>query len=106
LAKIEEDRKREEERIRKEEEAKRNAFIRAVQPTEAKAPVVKVAAAPVTPAAVKPAESAALSKGGVGAFDAGLLIAFPVIVATLMLFFLFPFLGPEFAKNLPPVPLD
>lgn len=36
------------------------------------------------------------------AFDYGLLIAFPVIIGTLALFFLFPILGPKFAESLPP----
>ena len=47
-----------------------------------------------------------LSSGNNSAFDIGLLIAFPVIVGTLALFFIFPFLGPQFADTLPPVPLE
>lgn len=43
----------------------------------------------------------ALSSAGGGAFDAGLLIAFPVIVGTLFLFFVFPFVGPQLAQNFP-----
>ena len=38
------------------------------------------------------------------AFDAGLLIAFPVIVATLGLFFFFPFIRENLASSLPPLP--
>ena len=38
------------------------------------------------------------------AFDAGLLIAFPVIVATLGLFFFFPFIRENLATSLPPLP--
>ena len=38
------------------------------------------------------------------AFDAGLLIAFPVIVATLGFFFFFPFLRENLASSLPPLP--
>ncbi len=42
-----------------------------------------------------------LSSAGTG-FDIGLLIAFPVIVATLGLFFVFPLLTDSLSKTLPP----
>lgn len=38
----------------------------------------------------------------VAPFDIGLIIAFPIIIGTLALFFLFPILAPEFGKTLPP----
>ena len=53
-----------------------------------------------------PTPSYGLSSGSNSAFDIGLLIAFPVIIGTLALFFIFPFLGPQFADTLPPVPLE
>ena len=53
-----------------------------------------------------PSPSYGLSSGSNSAFDVGRLIAFPVIIGTLALFFLFPFLGPQFADTLPPVPLE
>jgi hypothetical protein len=45
--------------------------------------------------------STALSSAGSG-FDVGLLIAFPVIVGTLGLFFVFPLLIDSLSKTLPP----
>lgn len=45
--------------------------------------------------------STTLSSAGTG-FDIGLLIAFPVIVATLGLFFVFPLLTDSLSKSLPP----
>eukprot|EP00596_Hydrurales_sp_CCMP1899_P006176 CAMPEP_0119045306 /NCGR_PEP_ID=MMETSP1177-20130426/38823_1 /TAXON_ID=2985 /ORGANISM="Ochromonas sp, Strain CCMP1899" /LENGTH=206 /DNA_ID=CAMNT_0007016843 /DNA_START=45 /DNA_END=665 /DNA_ORIENTATION=- len=51
----------------------------------------------------KPKDLSKLSVGTDG-FDVGLLIAFPVIVATLGFFFLFPLIGPQLSATLPPVP--
>lgn len=53
-----------------------------------------------------PAPKVDLTKLSVGtdSFDVGLLIAFPIIVATLGFFFLFPLIGPQLAQTLPPVP--
>lgn len=50
----------------------------------------------------KAPSSTLMSKSGGSAFDFGLLFAFPIIVGTLALFFLFPILGPMFADSLPP----
>lgn len=47
-----------------------------------------------------------LSAQGKSGFDFGLLILFPVIIGTLFLFFVFPFVGAELAKNSPPPPLQ
>lgn len=41
---------------------------------------------------------------GSGAFDFGLLIAFPVIIGTLALFFVFPFVGEKLAGGSGPLP--
>lgn len=46
--------------------------------------------------------STAMSPSKNSAFDIGLFIAFPFIIGTLALFFLFPIIGPEFGKSLPP----
>jgi hypothetical protein len=56
--------------------------------------------------ATTPAPKVDLTKLSVGtdSFDVGLLIAFPIIVATLGFFFLFPLIGPQLAQTLPPVP--
>ena len=109
---IEAEKKRvEEEKKRLEEEQKKGMFAR---------PDVMATTSPVSPTAssdsskgLVPSGSpeaakgvSGLSQGNFGAFDVGLLIAFPVIVGTLMLFFIFPFLGPQFAESLPPVPLN
>ena len=72
----------------------------------------QVAVVPVA-AAIIPAASATVSAPktdltklsvGTDSFDVGLLIAFPIIVATLGFFFLFPLIGPQLAQTLPPVP--
>lgn len=94
----------EQERLEKERAASQ-AFARANQAVVEKPAESKVVV-PVVPSAESAEAIIGLSKGAFGAFDVGLLIAFPVIVGTLMLFFLFPLLGPEFAKSLPPVPLN
>jgi outer membrane biosynthesis protein TonB len=62
---------------------------------------------PVSPVAPTPTPASStvnmqLSPKKNSAFDIGLLIAFPVIVGTLALFFVFPLLAPQLAKNLPP----
>ena len=68
-----------------------------IEPTK---PVVAVASATIE------APKVDLTKLSVGtdSFDVGLLIAFPIIVATLGFFFLFPLIGPQLAATLPPVP--
>lgn len=45
-----------------------------------------------------------MSKSESGAFDVGLLIAFPIIIGTLGLFFVFPLIRDQIATSLPPVP--
>jgi len=65
-------------------------------------------AAPVVPS-LSPSSSSSSPLEGISsaenkAFDAGLLIAFPVIVATLGLFFFFPFIRENLASSLPPLP--
>ena len=60
----------------------------------------------VVQSATIPGPKVDLTKLSVGtdSFDVGLLIAFPIIVATLGFFFLFPLIGPQLASTLPPVP--
>ena len=41
---------------------------------------------------------------GSSGFDIGLLIAFPVIIGTLALFFIFPFVGEKLAGGSGPLP--
>jgi hypothetical protein len=95
----------------KEDEGKRLAMAaEAASAEKAK----KVPEIPKVAAAVAAPEEAGnslipkvdLSKLSVGtdSFDVGLLIAFPIIVATLGFFFLFPLIGPQLAATLPPVP--
>jgi len=55
----------------------------------------------------KKVDTGGLSTAGGAAgevFDFGLLIAFPIIISTLALFFLFPIIGKDLVKDLPPVP--
>ena len=63
---------------------------------------------PVVPSPSSPSSSSSSAEGISSsenkAFDAGLLIAFPVIVATLGLFFFFPFIRENLATSLPPLP--
>lgn len=64
-------------------------------------------AVPAVPKQVVPAPvgmGEAMSTGG-QAFDVGLLIAFPVMIGTLALFFVFPLIRDQIAANLPPVPM-
>lgn len=94
------------------EEEKRLSMLAAEASKVVKA--VEVAAVAATPApkavavssATIPAPKTDLTKLSVGtdSFDVGLLIAFPIIVATLGFFFLFPLIGPQLAQTLPPVP--
>jgi hypothetical protein len=60
--------------------------------------------ASATPSISSYQTSTAMTANGGSAFDVGLLIAFPVIIGTLALFFLFPLLAPKLAETLPPVP--
>lgn len=99
-------------RTASEEEKKR---VLALEASKAEA-ASKAAAAAATVAtsnavvtattATIPAPKVDLTKLSVGtdSFDVGLLIAFPIIVATLGFFFLFPLIGPQLAQTLPPVP--
>ena len=96
---------------RSEEEQKSIALAaEAAQKAEAAKQVavsVPVAAAIIpTASATVSAPKTDLTKLSVGtdSFDVGLLIAFPIIVATLGFFFLFPLIGPQLAQTLPPVP--
>lgn len=94
------------------EEEKRSSVLAAEALKVVKA--VEVTAVAATPASKAVAVSSAtisapktdLTKLSVGtdSFDVGLLIAFPIIVATLGFFFLFPLIGPQLAQTLPPVP--
>ena len=70
----------------------------AVMPRPAPAAAVP-ASVPTAPAGM----GEAMSTGG-QAFDFGLIIAFPVIIATLGLFFVFPLIRDQIAAGLPPVP--
>ena len=51
-----------------------------------------------------PGASTALSANENTAFDVGLLIAAPIILGTLGLFFVFPLLIPSLQNSLPPPP--
>ena len=96
---------------RSEEEQKSIALAaEAAQKAEA---AKQVAVSVPVAAAIIPAASATVSAPktdltklsvGTDSFDVGLLIAFPIIVATLGFFFLFPLIGPQLAQTLPPVP--
>jgi len=50
-----------------------------------------------------PKDGLALSQAENSAFDVGLLIAAPIIIGTLGLFFVFPLLIPSLQNSLPPV---
>ena len=99
-----------ENEVKANEEKKRIATMEVAAANaakEAKAVVVEPtkAVAAVASATVE-APKVDLTKLSVGtdSFDVGLLIAFPIIVATLGFFFLFPLIGPQLAATLPPVP--
>lgn len=66
--------------------------------------VSSVSTAVVKPAAAVPAADNLSNVGG--SFDIGLYLAFPIMIATLAFFFLFPFLRDSIGSSLPPVPLD
>ena len=93
-----------------EEEQKKIANEAALKAEAAKpaavVPVVVAAKPVVVASATVEAPKVDLTKLSVGtdSFDVGLLIAFPIIVATLGFFFLFPLIGPQLAQTLPPVP--
>ena len=77
---------------------------RSIAPAGVAPAVVQVKAAPIS--VTTPAPKVDMTKLSVGtdSFDVGLLIAFPIMIATLGFFFLFPLIGPQFASTLPPVP--
>lgn len=95
----------EKERKAAEEEKRLALAMEAAAAAEASKKVAVVPAAAVQSATVE-APKVDLTKLSVGtdSFDVGLLIAFPIIVATLGFFFLFPLIGPQLAATLPPVP--
>lgn len=70
-------------------------------PTPTPAAIPKASIAPSVPTTSIPS-STQLSQNKSTAFDFGLLIAFPFIVGTLIVFLVFPILGPQLAKTLPP----
>ena len=89
--------------------ANRVAAAAAIKAEEAKKAVIieqPKSILPVVFSATVEAPKQDLTKLSVGTdgFDVGLLIAFPIIVATLGFFFLFPLIGPQLAATLPPVP--
>jgi len=103
----------------REEEAARAAVLKAaqklnenLQSTAPKTASTQVASStlPTTPAAsssVNVASGMSTAQGLAGqTFDFGLLIAFPVIIGTLALFFIFPLIKDQIGSSLPPVPLD
>jgi hypothetical protein len=93
---------------------KKNLLALEASKAEAASKAAAAAAAAAAPSnavatvstATTPAPKVDLTKLSVGtdSFDVGLLIAFPIIVATLGFFFLFPLIGPQLAQTLPPVP--
>lgn len=94
------------------EDEQKSIALAAEAALKAEAAKQVVVPAPVA-AAIIPAVSATVSAPktdltklsvGTDSFDVGLLIAFPIIVATLGFFFLFPLIGPQLAQTLPPVP--
>jgi hypothetical protein len=88
------------------EAAKAEAASKAAAAAAAAAAVPTSNAVATVTSATTPAPKVDLTKLSVGtdSFDVGLLIAFPIIVATLGFFFLFPLIGPQLAQTLPPVP--
>ena len=84
----------------------------ALTPAAAAKPPTVVPAAAASSSAVAPAASPSTG-GGISSaqgfagqtFDAGLIIAFPVIVGTLALFFIFPLIKDQLGASLPPVPM-
>lgn len=66
--------------------------------TEVSSKQVSITPTPTTPTTVSTAMSNKESK----AFDVGLLIAFPIMIGTLALFFVFPLMKDQIAANLPP----
>ena len=65
-------------------------------------PTVSTTAVSIPPVSKSTAEGISSSENK--AFDAGLLVAFPFIVATLGLFLFFPFLRDNLTSSLPPLP--
>lgn len=62
---------------------------------------------PAAPSSANVANGMSTAQGLAGqTFDFGLLIAFPVIIGTLALFFIFPLIKDQIGSSLPPVPLD
>jgi hypothetical protein len=90
------------EKSNENSKASSNSMMNVIQQSTsvpAQAPVV-VSSPPVSSKSAVEGKSTAENK----AFDAGLLIAGPVIFATLGLFFFFPFLRDNLASSLPPLP--
>lgn len=82
------------------EKAKRDA--KAASTTAKTEPAVSPSKAVVASNTNASKSNVALTDGETSAFDVGLFIAFPVILATLGLFFIFPLIKDQLAVNLPP----
>lgn len=91
----------EQERIASEARSKEDLRRReaAAAAASASAEIASKAVALANPAA---ATDTSMTPTKNSAFDIGLLIAFPVIVGTLLLFFAFPLISPMLAQYLPP----
>jgi hypothetical protein len=92
----------------KAKSSNRDIFAAAEQQVKPKEAAPIASSSPSKASAVPAAATGGIStaQGFAGqTFDAGLIIAFPVIVGTLALFFIFPLIKDQIAAGLPPVPL-
>lgn len=65
-------------------------------------PVESLPTAAINTPAEPTGPSTSLTAGSTGAFDVGLLILFPVMIGTLLLFLFFPVIGQQLSSSLPP----
>lgn len=76
---------------------------------QAPIPSIPIQPKPATPQPVSPvipSNNLSAAQGVAGqTFDFGLIIAFPVIIGTLALFFIFPLIKDQLGSSLPPVPM-
>lgn len=91
--------------LQREKEA-REAALRAASAKQSRGLIPSTAAASssLSAEAKQDATKGGLSSAGSGAFDLGLLVLFPVMIGTLLLFLFFPLIGSKLA-DLGPVPM-
>ena len=82
----------------------KNAIKKAAPVTPPSAPVAFPENSPVATRSSDDGKQLANFSAGSSGFDIGLLIAFPVIIGTLALFFVFPFVGAQLAGGSGPLP--